>query len=150
VGRADPVRYTQARFGFCVGFCFRLGRHTPCLPLQDRSCRPCSTTPGSRDLRPFTPLRPDYVGLYCCGPTVYEHAHIGNLRTYVFEDVLGRALALNGRDVRHVVNITDVGHLVSDADEGEDKMEKVAAAPANPRGRSRSATPLRSRRIGAR
>ncbi|RAS23426.1 cysteine--tRNA ligase [Paraburkholderia bryophila] len=78
----------------------------------------------SRTLRPFTPLRPDHVGLYCCGPTVYDHAHIGNLRTYVFEDVLRRALALNGYTVRHVVNITDVGHLVSDADDGEDKMEK--------------------------
>ncbi|MDI7066351.1 class I tRNA ligase family protein, partial [Klebsiella pneumoniae] len=56
--------------------------------------------------------------------TVYDHAHIGNLRTYIFEDVLRRALALNGYSVRHVVNITDVGHLVSDVDEGEDKMEK--------------------------
>jgi cysteinyl-tRNA synthetase len=78
----------------------------------------------SRAVRPFTPLQPDHVGLYCCGPTVYDHAHIGNLRTYVFEDVLRRVLALNGYTVRHVVNITDVGHLVSDADEGEDKMEK--------------------------
>ncbi|SIN95487.1 cysteine--tRNA ligase [Paraburkholderia phenazinium] len=78
----------------------------------------------SRALRPFTALQPSHVGLYCCGPTVYDHAHIGNLRTYVFEDVLRRVLALNGYEVRHVVNITDVGHLVSDADEGEDKMEK--------------------------
>ncbi|ASW00796.1 cysteine--tRNA ligase [Paraburkholderia aromaticivorans] len=78
----------------------------------------------SRAVREFTPLDPDHVGLYCCGPTVYDHAHIGNLRTYVFEDVLRRALTLDGYTVRHVVNITDVGHLVSDADEGEDKMEK--------------------------
>ncbi|RDJ98190.1 cysteine--tRNA ligase [Paraburkholderia lacunae] len=78
----------------------------------------------SRTTRAFTPINPDYVGLYCCGPTVYDHAHIGNLRTYVFEDVLRRVLAFNGYAVRHVVNITDVGHLVSDADEGEDKMEK--------------------------
>jgi cysteinyl-tRNA synthetase len=78
----------------------------------------------SRAVRPFTPLQSGHVGLYCCGPTVYDHAHIGNLRTYVFEDVLRRVLALNGYHVRHVVNITDVGHLVSDADEGEDKMEK--------------------------
>jgi cysteinyl-tRNA synthetase len=78
----------------------------------------------SRAVREFTPIHPDQVGLYCCGPTVYDHAHIGNLRTYVFEDVLRRALVLNGYNVRHVVNITDVGHLVSDADEGEDKMEK--------------------------
>jgi cysteinyl-tRNA synthetase len=78
----------------------------------------------TRSVRPFTPIREDHVGLYCCGPTVYDHAHLGNLRTYLFEDVLRRVLALNGHDVRHVVNITDVGHLVSDADEGEDKMEK--------------------------
>jgi cysteinyl-tRNA synthetase len=78
----------------------------------------------SRTVRPFEPLQPDAVGLYCCGPTVYDHAHIGNLRTYVFEDVLRRALEWHGHAVRHVVNITDVGHLVSDTDEGEDKMEK--------------------------
>jgi len=62
--------------------------------------------------------------MYCCGPTVYDHAHIGNLRTYLFEDILRRVLLRNGYTVRHVVNITDVGHLTSDADEGEDKMEK--------------------------
>ncbi|WP_144151986.1 cysteine--tRNA ligase [Paraburkholderia sp. BCC1885] len=78
----------------------------------------------SRTVRPFIALQPGHAGLYCCGPTVYDHAHIGNLRTYVFEDVLRRVLVLNGHEVRHVVNITDVGHLVSDADEGEDKMEK--------------------------
>ena len=77
-----------------------------------------------RSLRPFTPIHQDWVGLYCCGPTVYDYAHIGNLRTYLFEDVLRRALELNGYNVRHVVNITDVGHLVSDGDDGEDKMEK--------------------------
>ncbi|HTD02313.1 cysteine--tRNA ligase [Undibacterium sp.] len=77
-----------------------------------------------RKLRPFQPLRQDWVGLYCCGPTVYDYAHIGNLRTYLFEDVLRRVLEFNGRRVRHVINITDVGHLVSDADDGEDKMEK--------------------------
>jgi cysteinyl-tRNA synthetase len=77
-----------------------------------------------RAIRLFAPLRPDHVGLYCCGPTVYDYAHIGNLRTYIFEDLLRRVLQFNGYTVRHVVNITDVGHLVSDADEGEDKMEK--------------------------
>ena len=61
--------------------------------------------------------------MYTCGPTVYNYAHIGNLRTYVFEDVLRRVLEFNGYRVRHVMNITDVGHLVSDADTGEDKME---------------------------
>ncbi|EGD06509.1 cysteinyl-tRNA synthetase, partial [Burkholderia sp. TJI49] len=78
----------------------------------------------SRAVRPFTPIRPGRVGMYCCGPTVYDDAHIGNLRTYVFEDILRRVLMRNGYAVRHVVNITDVGHLTSDADEGEDKMEK--------------------------
>ncbi|MBI3285822.1 MAG: cysteine--tRNA ligase [Burkholderiales bacterium] len=77
-----------------------------------------------RRLRPFTPLRSGPVGLYCCGPTVYDYAHIGNLRTYLFEDLLRRTLEWNGYAVQHVINITDVGHLVSDADEGEDKMEK--------------------------
>ncbi|QVQ28600.1 cysteine--tRNA ligase [Achromobacter deleyi] len=78
----------------------------------------------SRTVRSFTPIRADHVGMYCCGPTVYDHAHIGNLRTYVFEDILRRVLIRNDYEVRHVVNITDVGHLTSDADEGEDKMEK--------------------------
>ena len=77
-----------------------------------------------RALRPFAPLQASHVGLYCCGPTVYDYAHLGNLRTYVFEDLLRRVLEANGYAVRHVVNITDVGHLVSDADDGEDKMEK--------------------------
>lgn len=78
----------------------------------------------SRTVRPFTPIHAGQVGLYCCGPTVYDHAHIGNLRTYIFQDVLRRALIREGYEVRHIVNITDVGHLTSDADEGEDKMEK--------------------------
>ncbi len=67
------------------------------------------------------------VGLYTCGPTVYNYAHIGNLRTYVFEDVLKRTLAASGYAVKHVMNVTDVGHLTSDADLGEDKMELGAA-----------------------
>ncbi|KKQ27444.1 MAG: Cysteine-tRNA ligase [Candidatus Magasanikbacteria bacterium GW2011_GWC2_37_14] len=66
------------------------------------------------------------IGLYTCGPTVYNYAHIGNLRTYVFEDILKRALKYNGYKINHVMNITDVGHLTSDADEGEDKLEKGA------------------------
>lgn len=74
----------------------------------------------------FTPIRPGHAGLYTCGPTVYDYAHIGNLRTYVFEDVLRRVLERSGIAVRHVMNITDVGHLESDADAGEDKMEKGA------------------------
>ena len=78
----------------------------------------------ARQLREFIPLSASEVGLYTCGPTVYDYAHIGNLRTYVFEDVLRRTLEFNNFSVKHVMNITDVGHLVSDADEGEDKMEK--------------------------
>ena len=66
--------------------------------------------------------------MYCCGPTVYNYAHIGNLRTYIFEDVLKRLLNALGYKVKHVINITDVGHLTSDADSGEDKMEKGRGA----------------------
>ena len=80
----------------------------------------------SRRIEILNPLSPEQVGLYCCGPTVYNYQHIGNLRTYIFEDILVRALRLGGYSVRHVMNITDVGHLVSDADEGEDKMAVAA------------------------
>ena len=76
-----------------------------------------------REVRAFQPLNGNSVGIYCCGPTVYNFAHIGNLRTYLFEDLLVRVLRANAYEVNHVVNITDVGHLVSDADTGEDKME---------------------------
>jgi len=81
----------------------------------------------ARELRAFAPLHPQgEVGLYTCGPTVYDYQHIGNFRTFLFEDVLKRVLEWNGFSVRHVMNITDVGHLTSDADTGEDKMEKGA------------------------
>src|SRR6185437_11695520 len=76
----------------------------------------------TRSLRPFAPLGAGPVGLYTCGPTVYDYQHIGNFRTFLFEDVLKRVLMANGYDVRHVMNITDVGHLVADGDDGEDKM----------------------------
>lgn len=78
----------------------------------------------TRSIRPFEPLEGNTVRMYACGPTVYDYAHVGNLRTYVFEDILRRVLEFGGYDVRHAMNITDVGHLVSDADTGEDKMEK--------------------------
>ena len=78
----------------------------------------------TRNVRDFEPLKSGEVGMYTCGPTVYDYAHIGNLRTYIFEDILKRVLSLNGYKVTHVMNITDVGHLTSDADEGEDRMEK--------------------------
>lgn len=80
----------------------------------------------TRSIRKFEPLHPPEVGMYTCGPTVYDYAHIGNLRTYIFEDILKRVLKFNQLKVKHVMNITDVGHLVSDADTGEDKMEKGA------------------------
>lgn len=78
----------------------------------------------TRSVRNFEPLHPPQVGIYTCGPTVYDYAHIGNLRTYIFEDILRRVLDFNGYQVNHVMNITDVGHLTSDADTGEDRMEK--------------------------
>jgi cysteinyl-tRNA synthetase len=81
----------------------------------------------TRSLREFTPLQPSEVGIYTCGPTVYDYAHIGNLRTYVFEDLLVRVLKFNGYKLRRVMNITDVGHLTSDSDSGEDKMERGSA-----------------------
>jgi len=71
----------------------------------------------------FKPIRQELVKVYYCGPTPYNFAHIGNLRTYIFEDILKRVLILNGFKVKHVMNITDVGHLTSDADTGEDKIE---------------------------
>ncbi len=75
----------------------------------------------------FQPIMASSVGLYTCGPTVYNYAHIGNLRTYLFEDLLVRVLKYNGYKVNRVMNITDVGHLTGDMDMGEDKMEKGAA-----------------------
>ena len=74
----------------------------------------------------FLPLEKDKVSMYCCGPTVYNFAHVGNLRAFLFEDVLRRTLTEQGFEVRHVMNITDVGHLTGDGDEGEDKMVKGA------------------------
>lgn len=81
----------------------------------------------SRSEEEFKPLTDGKVTLYSCGPTVYFYAHIGNLRAYVFADVLKRTLLYNGFSVKHVMNITDVGHLTSDSDTGEDKMEKAKA-----------------------
>lgn len=80
----------------------------------------------SRKVEEFNPLDPSLVTLYTCGPTVYDNTHIGHLRKYTNDDLLKRALLFNGYKVKHVQNITDVGHLVSDEDAGEDKMEKGA------------------------
>jgi cysteinyl-tRNA synthetase len=81
----------------------------------------------TRQLEPFQPVRANEARVYSCGPTVYNYQHIGNMRAYVFADTLGRVLRFKGYDLRHIINITDVGHLTSDADAGDDKMEKAAA-----------------------
>ncbi|MEK6897982.1 MAG: class I tRNA ligase family protein, partial [Nanoarchaeota archaeon] len=80
----------------------------------------------TRKKETFKPINKNFVGIYSCGPTVYWYQHIGNLRTYIFSDILKRVLIYNNYKVKHVINVTDVGHLTSDADEGEDKMEKAA------------------------
>ena len=77
-------------------------------------------------MQEFVPITPGYVGFYGCGPTVYNYAHIGNLRAYVFLDTLDRTLTFLGYDKKHVMNITDIGHLTGDADDGDDKMLKTA------------------------
>ena len=82
-------------------------------------------TPDRRVVE-FVPLEAGKVTMYCCGPTVYNYAHIGNLRAYLFEDILRRTLELEGYQVKHVMNVTDVGHLTGDGDDGEDKMIKGA------------------------
>ncbi|MDR0289827.1 MAG: class I tRNA ligase family protein, partial [Treponema sp.] len=80
-----------------------------------------------RSMQQFEPLQAGKVGFYGCGPTVYNYAHIGNLRAYVTHDILVRSLRRAGYDVSHVMNITDVGHLAGDNDDGDDKMVKSAA-----------------------
>ena len=74
----------------------------------------------------FIPWNNDVVNMYTCGPTVYHYAHIGNLRTYIMEDILERTLRYLGYNVKRCMNITDVGHLTSDADSGDDKMVNSA------------------------
>lgn len=80
----------------------------------------------TREKEEFSSLKDDHVGMYSCGPTVYNYAHIGNMRSYIFSDLLRRVLEYNEFKIKHVLNITDVGHLLSDADEGEDRMVKRA------------------------
>ncbi|WP_334182353.1 cysteine--tRNA ligase [Novosphingobium sp.] len=82
----------------------------------------------TRQLEPFQPVHAGEARVYSCGPTVYNYPHIGNMRAYVFADILGRTLSHKGYKLTHVINITDVGHLTDDADAGEDKMEKMARA----------------------
>ncbi len=80
----------------------------------------------TRKKETFIPLKERHVGIYSCGPTVYWYQHIGNLRTYISNDLIKRVFLYNGFKVKHVINVTDVGHLTSDADTGEDKIEKAA------------------------
>ena len=78
----------------------------------------------SRKKENFSPIHKKEVRMYTCGPTVYNYTHIGNLRAYVFADVLQKTLEYSGYEVKRVMNITDIGHLSSDADSGDDKMTK--------------------------
>lgn len=84
----------------------------------------------TRKLEAFTPVHEGEARVYTCGPTVYNYPHIGNMRAYVFADLLGRTLSWKGYKLTHVINITDVGHLTDDGDAGEDKLEKAAAERA--------------------
>ena len=111
----------------------------PRLRVIWRIAKPRGMSPGApltlynsltRSLERFEPIDPRNVRVYSCGPTVYNYAHIGNLRAYVFTDTLSRVLTWKGYPLTHVVNITDVGHLTSDADAGDDKMEAAARASA--------------------
>ena len=80
----------------------------------------------TKEIEEFIPNNPKEIKMYTCGPTVYHFAHIGNLRSYIFEDILEKTLNYIGYPVKRVMNITDVGHLTSDSDTGEDKMLKGA------------------------
>ncbi len=86
----------------------------------------------SRSIEPFQPRTPGLARVYSCGPTVYSRQHLGNMRPYVLADLLTRTLKLEGLEVRHVINITDVGHLTDDADCGEDKLELAAQKTGTP------------------
>jgi cysteinyl-tRNA synthetase len=91
-------------------------------PISHRAIKLFNTESGTVEV--FTPLQSPVVKIYSCGPTVYDYAHIGNLRTYLFPDILKRVLIRNGYTLKHTVNFTDFGHLTDDADAGEDKMMK--------------------------
>ena len=103
----------------------------PDAPSPDPWTRPPATPAVlydslRREATPFTPMDGATVRMYSCGPTVYSRAHLGNLRAYVFADTVRRMLRWKGWEVRHVINITDVGHLLADADLGDDKVEEAA------------------------
>ena len=91
-------------------------------PVHMREIKLFNTETGKLEI--FEPYNDKEVRVYTCGPTVYDYAHIGNLRSYVFSDILKRVLIKNGYQVKHTINYTDFGHLTDDADAGEDKMMK--------------------------
>ena len=107
-----------------IGNDLRVTEPTPPPGLEDLSFFDTRT----RSVRPFEPLAPPKVGIYTCGPTVYAPQHLGNMRSQLFPDLLRRVLGAAGYEVTYVTNITDVGHLVTDDDEGDDKMELAAAS----------------------
>jgi len=97
-------------------------------PMNDNAAHPLKLFNSlTRQMEEFVPVHPGEARVYTCGPTVYNYQHIGNMRAYVFADLLGRTLSWKGYKLTHIINITDVGHLTSDADVGDDKMEKAAA-----------------------
>lgn len=98
----------------------------------------------TRKVETFVPNEDGKVKMYTCGPTVYHFAHIGNLRSYIMEDVLEKTLRYAGYDVKRVMNITDVGHLSSDADTGEDKMLRAQSVSTRPLWRLQSIIPMHS------
>ncbi len=110
---AQPAICTLARLGYGIAM--------PAAPLMLHNSL-------TRSTEPFVPIDPNLVRLYTCGPTVYNYQHIGNMRAFLFADTLGRVLRWKGYATKHIINITDVGHLTSDADAGDDKMERAAAA----------------------
>ena len=100
-------------------------------PMNDNAAHPLKLFNSlTRQMEEFVPVHPGEARVYTCGPTVYNYPHIGNMRAYVFADLLGRTLSWKGYRLTHVINITDVGHLTDDADAGEDKLEKMAAEKA--------------------
>ena len=101
--------------------------HLSCLFILKAKNGSKSLQYKTKKCRSFTPINPEKVTMYACGPTVYDYTHIGHMRKYVGDDILRRTLMFLGYKVQHVMNITDVGHLSDDADTGEDKMEKGAA-----------------------
>ena len=121
-----------------------IGRLTPALNRRMAAAMSDQFTPAeqhadaplrlfnslTRTVEPFAPIEANHARVYSCGPTVYNYAHLGNLRAYVFTDTLRRTLLWKEMAVTHIINITDVGHLTSDADAGDDKMEAAARAQA--------------------